>query len=240
MASNGTSVKAKVAVIEDIKEMADLMALYLNREGLEIETFETAEAALEQLASRPWDLIILDLNLPGMDGFEFLHTFRRHSESVPILIVSARDADEDIIAGLGYGADEYVTKPFSPKVLVARVRALLRRNRGEAYGVKAFTFGPFSFDRESCILKRNDERIALSAKEFGVLSFLISVAGKPQPPETIYDAVWGNTHGDLTTVAVYVQRLRKKIETDPANPEYLETVHGMGYRFNAEPGPACP
>jgi DNA-binding response OmpR family regulator len=231
-------MKARVVIIEDIKEMSDLIAMYLSREGLDISAFETAEAALADLEQRPCDLLILDLNLPGMDGFEFLHNYRRSSENVPIIIVSARNADEDIITGLGYGADEYVTKPFSPKVLAARVRAILRRKRGESQPGKVFTFGPYSFDRESCILKKNNERLALSTKEFGVLAFLISVAGKPQSPEKIYGAVWGNSYGDLTTVAVYIQRLRKKIEEDPANPEYLETVHGMGYRFNLNTGPA--
>jgi len=182
------------------------------------------------------DIVILDINLPGMDGFEFLHEFRK-SGGCPVLIVSARDADEDIITGLGYGADEFVTKPFSPRVLVARVRAMLRRVQ-DAPAPRDGTivrFGPFTIDLDACVLKRGDERVALSAKEFAVLSFLIANSGKPLGPEAIYAGVWKNAYGDMTAVAVYIQRLRKKLEDDPAAPRYIETVYGMGYRFTLDP-----
>ena len=169
----------------------------------------------------------------GMDGFEFLQKFRRSSDT-PVLIISARDSEEDQISGLGIGADEYITKPFSPKVLVARVRALFRRFRdfSEKTQENLFRFGPFVLDYDACILRKNDQRISLSAKEYGCLVWLIEHAGKPMDVQAIYSGVWKNDYGDLTTVAVYIQRLRKKIEEDPANPAYIETVHGMGYRFN--------
>ncbi len=233
-------MKGKVLVVEDMKELADLVSLYLSKEGLEVRAVESAEAALEVVSSWVPELIVLDINLPGMDGFEFLNLYRK-AHSSPVLIVSARDADEDIISGLGYGADEFVTKPFSPRVLVARVRAMLRRAQGEGgereSGAKT-SFGPFVLDRDACILKRGEERIALSAKEYGVLAFLAVNLGKPQSPEAIYAAVWKNAFGDLTAVAVYIQRLRRKMEADPASPEYLETVHGMGYRLNQTAGEA--
>jgi two-component system response regulator RegX3 len=150
------------------------------------------------------------------------------------MIVSARDGDEDLIAGLGGGADEFVTKPFSPKVLNARVRALFRRIRNidGAEAGRFCRFGPFALDYDSCVLKKGGEIIPLSAKEYGCLAFLSRNPGKPLSPETIYTGVWKNNYGDLTTVAVYIQRLRKKIEADPANPAYVETIRGMGYRFN--------
>jgi two-component system response regulator RegX3 len=173
-----------------------------------------------------------------MDGFEFLQKFRRDRtfgpQDTPVLIVSARDSDEDQISGLGIGADEYITKPFSPKVLVARVRAVFRRFRDfDKNQGNLFRFGSFVLDYDTCILKKNGERIPLSTKEYGCLSWLTENSGKPMDVETIYKEVWKNNYGDLTTVAVYIQRLRKKIEVDPANPVYIETVHGMGYRFNA-------
>ncbi|PKL23370.1 MAG: DNA-binding response regulator [Spirochaetae bacterium HGW-Spirochaetae-3] len=237
-------MKARVLIIEDVAELSDLVALYLSKEGMETRQAESGEDALALLraegagAFAP-DIVILDINLPGMDGFEFLHEFRK-SGGCPVLIVSARDADEDIIAGLGYGADEFVTKPFSPRVLVARVRAMLRRvqDEPERRDGAVVRFGPFSLDLEACMLRRGDERVALSAKEYSVLSYLASNPGKPLGPEAIYAAVWKNSYGDLTAVAVYIQRLRKKIEDDPAAPRYIETVYGMGYRFTLDPEPA--
>jgi two-component system response regulator RegX3 len=227
-------MKAKVLIVEDVRELSDLVSLYLSKEGLEVRAVESAEDALEVVGVWAPDLIVLDINLPGMDGFEFLNQYRK-AGTAPVLIVSARDADEDIIAGLGYGADEFVTKPFSPRVLVARVRAMLRRAQDGAVREESRTarFGPFVLDFDACLLKRGGERVPLSAKEYGVLACLAENAGRPLSPEAIYAAVWKNAYGDLTAVAVYVQRLRKKIEDDPSSPLYLETVHGMGYRLLA-------
>jgi two-component system response regulator RegX3 len=231
-------MKAKVLIIEDVAEMGQLVTMYLEKEGMDCTWVESAEDAFERLAasSEPFNLVILDLNLPGMDGFEFLQRFRK-TNSAPVLIMSARDADEDIISGLGGGADEFVTKPFSPRVLVARVRALIRRVQEEAAGGKAHpaeestAFGDFTLYHKSCMLTKGDERIPLSAKEFAVLSFLVRNPGVPLSPERIYSEVWQNAYGDLSAVAVYIQRLRKKIEADSANPKVIETVFGMGYRF---------
>jgi len=236
-------MQGKILIVEDVRELADLVSLYLSKEGFEVRIAESGEDGFAELAGWTPDLVILDINLPGMDGLEFLQRFRRDSDT-PVLIVSARDSDEDQIGGLGIGADEYITKPFSPKVLVARVRAVLRRQR--SYGLSdsdkrhgeakenQFRFGPFVLDYDSCILKKNNERIPLSAKEYGCLAWLTGHAGKPMDAQTIYDGVWKNNYGDLTTVAVYIQRLRKKIEEDSANPVFIETVRGMGYRFNTD------
>ena len=225
-------MKASVVIIEDIKEMSDLIQLYVKREGMDTTAFDNAEDALEYLKTTTPDLILLDINLPGMDGFEFLNIYHKQSDC-PVLIVSARDSDEDIIMALGYGADEFVTKPFSPKVLMARIRALLRRKQsGKISSSKNnIQFGPYTLNTESCLLKKGEERIHLSAKEFDILLYLINSKGKTSTPEEIYRKVWGSEFGDLTAVAVYVQRLRKKLEADPAAPHFIETVHGMGYRF---------
>ena len=225
-------MKASVVIIEDIKEMSDLIQLYVKREGMDTAVFDNAEDALEYLKTATPDLILLDINLPGMDGFEFLNIYHKQSDC-PVLIVSARDSDEDIIMALGYGADEFVTKPFSPKVLMARIRALLRRKQsGQTSSSKNnIQFGPYTLNTESCLLKKGEERIHLSAKEFDILLYLINSKGKTSTPEEIYRKVWGSEFGDLTAVAVYVQRLRKKLEADPAAPHFIETVHGMGYRF---------
>jgi len=226
-------MQARVLVVEDVKEMSELIALFLRKEGLEVEAAEAGEAGLELLRAKPFDLIVLDINLPGMNGFEFLAEARRASDC-PVLIVTARCSEEDLISGLGQGADEYMTKPFSPKVLVARGLALLRRSKGfsESATPDALSFGPFVLDRSAFELRKGGELVALSVKEFGVLSYLASNPGVPQTPQAIYDAVWKREYGDLTAVAVYIQRLRKKIEDDPINPIYIETVYGRGYRFN--------
>ena len=213
--------------------MADLICMYLKKEGMDAEICETGEEALARFGRERFDMVVLDINLPGMDGFEVLQRLRKAS-SVPVMIVSARDADEDMILGLGIGADEFVTKPFSPKVLVARVRAMLRRTTEMKASPNSIRFGDFVLDIDGYLLKKGGDKIPLSSKEFEVLAYLASHPGKAVTPDTIYADVWRNQFGDVTAVAVYVQRLRKKIESDPASPVFIETVHGMGYRFNAE------
>jgi len=232
-------MNVKVLIIEDVKEMSDLVAMYLGKEGMTVFQVESGEQAFELLKEVSPDILILDLNLPGMDGFEFLHQFRK-TNNTPVIIVSARDADEDIITGLGYGADEFVTKPFSPRVLTARVRALIRRvneSSEKDNSEEILKFENYTLNCDSCILKKTNqdgsiERIPLSVKEFNVLEYLKQNPKKPLTPEVIYKEVWGNAYGDLSAVAVYIQRLRKKLEKEPANPTLIETVFGMGYRFN--------
>ena len=226
-------MQAKILIIEDVKEMADLVRLYLQKEGMDATVCESGETGLEEFARERYDLVVLDINLPGIDGFEILQRIRK-SSAVPVMIVSARDADEDMILGLGIGADEFVTKPFSPKVLVARVRAMLRRASDLKASPNSVKFGDFVLDIDGYLLKRAGDKVALSSKEFEVLAYLATHAGKAMTPDTIYAEVWRNQYGDITAVAVYIQRLRKKIEPDPSAPVYIETVHGMGYRFNAE------
>ena len=226
-------MQAKILIIEDVREMADLIKLYLQKEGMEATLCETGEDGLVAFEKDRFDLVVLDINLPGIDGFEFLQRLRRTS-AVPVMIVSARDADEDMILGLGIGADEFVTKPFSPKVLVARARAILRRATDMRANPNSIRFGEFVLDIDGFLLKKGGEKVPLSSKEFEVLAFLATHPNKAMSAETIYAEVWKNQYGDVTAVAVYIQRLRKKIEDDPSAPIFIETVHGMGYRFNGE------
>jgi two-component system response regulator RegX3 len=226
-------MKARILVIEDVKEMSDLIRLYLEKEGMETAACETGEEGLAAFAAGSFDLVVLDINLPGIDGFEFLQRLRKTS-AVPVMIVSARDTDEDMILGLGIGADEFVTKPFSPRVLIARVRAMLRRQSDLRAGENCVRFGEYSLDLDGYLLKRGTEKVPLSTREFEVLACLATHPGKAMNPETIYAEVWKNRYGDVTAVGVYIQRLRRKIEAEPSNPVLIETVHGMGYRFNPE------
>ncbi len=226
-------MSAKILVIEDVPEMAELVAMYLTKDGMAVQTAGSAEEGLDIIEKDIPDLIILDLNLPGMSGFDFLKKFRNgHTATVPVIVASARDEDEDIIKALGVGADEFVTKPFSPRVLVAKVNANLRRNSEvSAAAEDTYSFGPYKILLNSCVLKKGSEKIPLSAKEYKVLEFLIQHEGKALTPETIYKEVWKCEFGDMTAVAVYIQRLRKKIEDDPASPKYFKTEFGMGYKF---------
>lgn len=224
-------MKGRIIIVEDERELGELVQLYLGKEGIESTVFSTAEEGLEGYRRDGADLIILDINLPGMDGFEFLQTLRRESV-VPVIIVSARESDEDIVMGLGIGADEFVTKPFTPRVLVARIRAMLRRSRTSE--PKTLTFGPYKMDPEGYSLTRDGQRVVLSTKEFEVLRHLVRHPGKAMTSDEIYGDVWGSVYGDLTAVAVYIRRIRKKIEDEPKDPRYIQTIHGYGYRFNPE------
>lgn len=223
-----------VLIIEDEQELAELVQLYLSKDGIKTSWADSAELGLSLISNENFDLIILDINLPGMDGFEFLQQFR-YKNKIPVIIVSAREADEDIIMGLGIGADEFVTKPFAPRVLTARVRALIRRSKHFSSELREYyRFDKFVLDYEAYVLKYNDALVTLSTREFEVLRFLIKNAGNVYTPDEIYESVWDQEYGDVTAVAVYVQRIRKKIEADYHNPVYIKTIHGKGYRFERE------
>jgi len=232
---SGSKMRAKLLVVEDDKAMADLVVLFLLKEGLSVFSCETAENALVLLKSESFDLLVVDSNLPVMNDFEFLAEVRKLTDCL-VLMITARSSDEDLIAGLGLGADEFMTRPFSPQVLVARVRALLRRSFGLTERLSTaniYSFGPYVLDCSTFELRKDDDTVKLSVKEFDVLSYLVSNANIVQTPQAIYDAVWKREYGNLTAVGVYVHRLRKKIEDDPANPVYIKTVPCHGYRFNS-------
>ena len=226
-----------IFIIEDVPEMASLISIYIEKADMQAFSYSTAEAALSEMKTtgEP-DCLILDLNLPGMSGFDFLTRIRRDFRpTVPVVIVSARDADEDVIKGLGIGADEFVTKPFSPRVLVARIQAHLRRMTvSSAAAEESVRFGDYVLLLDSNVLKNGGRKIQLSVKEYAVLEYLIQNAGTSLSPEKIYTKVWKTQFGDMTAVAVYIQRLRKKIEKDPSNPMFIKTDFGNGYFFPKE------
>ncbi len=225
-------MSVNILIIEDVPEMSQLIAMYLEKDGMTPTIASSAEEGLSILNEKTPDLIILDLNLPGMSGFDFLKKFRQNQPATPVIIASARDADEDIITGLGIGADEFVTKPFSPRVLVAKVKANLRRNSEISAAAEDFyQFGDYKLLLNSCVLKKGAEKIPLSNKEYNVLEYLIKHEGENLSPEKIYKDVWKAEFGDITAVAVYIQRLRKKIEDEPSSPKFIKTVFGLGYIF---------
>jgi len=231
-------VKANVLIIEDDAAISELVSLYLAKDGVTAVAVETAEAGLDRVRAGGVDLVVLDVNLPGMDGFEFLQTLRGF-DTLPVIIVSARETDEDKILGLGLGADDFVSKPFSPRELVARVRSQLRRAGYAAAGTPAqesVAFGPFSLDLEGRRLLKNGVELPLSRMEFELLAHLAVRPRVSIGAEELYAAVWGAKFGDLSTVAGHVRRLRRKLEEDPSSPRWIVTVHGFGYRFDPEGG----
>ncbi len=221
-------MQAKVVIIEDEPEISELIELYLSKEGIETVTCASGEDGLQALSEGDADLLVLDLNLPGIDGYEVLQQLRRTS-TVPVIIVSARTDDADMILGFGYGADDFVQKPFSPKVLAARVRAHLRRAVDYTRMSTVNRFGPFQLDIEARVLKRDSETVRLSPKEVDLLIALAKKRGNACSSEELYEEVWGNAYGDIATVSVHIQRLRKKLEKNPSDPVYIKTSHGFGY-----------
>ena len=223
----------RILLIEDDPALADLVRDYLEVEGFEIQTCSDGRQGFELALKGGHDLILLDLMLPGLGGFEILRAFRAQHPQ-PVLVVSARGDDIDKIRGLGLGADDYISKPFSPAELVARVKAHLARYRrltGTAGGVEAKA-GPLMFDHEKKQVRLNGSPLALTAKELDLLILFIQNPGRLFSKEELYARVWGeNTAGDLSTVTVHVRRLREKVEADPADPKLIETVWGLGYRL---------
>ena len=230
-------MQARILIIEDEEDIARLISMYLKREGIETHWCESGEVGLDLLETEKFDLLVLDINLPGMDGFETLQKIRKAS-NIPVLILSARREDADMLIGFGGGADDYVTKPFSPGVLTARIRAHLKRvsdsSGNSDKSSKLFQFGKILFDPHHYTLKKDDERIDLSRREMDLLLFLTLNRGQVYSKEQIYKEVWGNDYGDISTVTVHMQRLRKKIEINPAEPKYLKTKYGYGYYLTTE------
>ena len=179
-----------------------------------------------------YDLILLDVNMQGLDGFAVVQRLRSRGIKTPIIIVSGRKEDYDTLYGLDIGADDYVTKPFNPIVLGAKVKALIRRSKGSLHGADAVTMaGPFRYNNTTLRFYKNGEEIVLSSKENAIIKLFMDHINRIFPKEMIYSMVWGDAIVDENTVMVYINRLRQKIEDDPANPKYIQTVRGLGYRF---------
>lgn len=231
-------MKASVLVVEDETDIAELIKLYLEKEGLEVLLAADGETGLEFIrGSFLVDLVVLDLNLPGLDGFEFLRILRKELD-IPVVIVSARHEDSDMIMGFGIGADDFVPKPFSPRVLAARVRAHLRRGTPvkPVSDISLIRFGKCVLDKKALSLFKDGQRISLSPREIQLLIYLSEEPGRPRSQKDIYDAVWGQNFGDMNTVSVHIQRLRQKLEDEPSSPCYIKNVYGFGYTLITDAG----
>jgi two-component system response regulator RegX3 len=222
----------RVLIVEDEESLADPLAYLLRKEGFETTVAADGPSALAEFDRVGADIVLLDLMLPGMSGTDVCKQLRARS-SVPVIMVTARDSEIDKVLGLELGADDYVTKPYSARELIARIRAVLRRGaEAEAIGDALLEAGPIQMDVERHLVSVEGEQIALPLKEFDLLEYLMRNKGRVLTRGQLIDRVWGADYvGDTKTLDVHVKRLRAKIETDPANPVRLVTVRGLGYKL---------
>ena len=222
---------SRILVVEDEDSFSDALAFLLQKEGFETVVADTGPKAIAEFEKSGADLILLDLMLPGLSGTEVCRQIRTRSQ-VPIIMLTAKDTEVDKVVGLELGADDYVTKPYSSRELIARVRAVLRRQEepDEVSGV--LVGGNVRMDIERHIVSVDNVTISLPLKEFELLEFLMRNSGRVLTRIQLIDRVWGSDYvGDTKTLDVHVKRLRAKIEKDPASPEMIETVRGLGYKF---------
>ncbi len=226
------AVGTRILTVEDDDRIRQAVKLALEDEGWDVDEAATGEAALEQFKEHEPDVVLIDIMLPGMDGFDVCRSVRRSSD-VPIIMVTARNDTHDVVAGLEAGADDYLTKPFAPKELSARIRALLRRARTSESGtMERIVVGDLSISPEEGLVTKNDEELHLTKTEFRLLVELASQPGKVFSREALLERVWGYDYfADGRLVDVHVRRLRTKVETDPASPRYVVTARGLGYKL---------
>jgi DNA-binding response OmpR family regulator len=216
--------------VDDDPTVAEVVAGYLDRAGYAVDRAGDGPSALARAAAHWPDLVVLDLMLPGMDGLEVCRRIRGHGP-VPVIMLTARGDEDDRILGLEVGADDYVTKPFSPRELVLRVESVLRRTRPTATERPLYAPG-LAVDPVARRATKNGAELALTVREFDLLAFFLRNPGHAYSREELMREVWGWDFGDLSTVTVHVRRLRGKVEDDPARPLLIQTVWGVGYRFD--------
>jgi two-component system response regulator RegX3 len=224
----------RILVVEDEESFSDPLSYLLRKEGYEVAVAGDGHAALDEFDRAGADLVLLDLMLPGLPGTEVCRQLRTRS-SVPVIMLTAKDSEIDKVVGLELGADDYVTKPYSSRELVARIRAVLRRGlEVEATQTATVEAGPVRMDVDRHVVTVNGAQVPLPLKEFELLEILLRNVGRVLTRMQLIDRVWGADYvGDTKTLDVHVKRLRSKIEPDPANPRHLVTVRGLGYKYEA-------
>ena len=224
---------ARVLVVEDEESFSDALSYMLRKEGFEVAVAATGPEALAEFDRTGADIVLLDLMLPGISGTEVCRSLRSRS-SVPIIMLTAKDSEIDKVVGLELGADDYVTKPYSARELIARIRAVLRRgSETEEVATAALESGRVRMDVERHVVSIEGEVVPMPLKEFDLLELLLRNAGRVLTRAQLIDRIWGADYvGDTKTLDVHIKRLRAKIEPDPANPRYVLTVRGLGYKFD--------
>jgi two-component system, OmpR family, response regulator RegX3 len=223
----------RILVVEDEPSFSEAISFLLRKEGFEIGIAETGQAGIEEFERHGADLVLLDLMLPGLSGTEVCRQIRAKSQ-VPIIMLTAKDTEIDKVVGLELGADDYVTKPYSSRELIARINAVLRRSQNTDGEIEdgIISIGPVRLDSDRHQMSVNSLLVALPLKEFELLEFLMRNSGRVLTRSQLIDRVWGSDYfGDTKTLDVHIKRLRAKIEIDPANPKFIQTVRGLGYKF---------
>jgi DNA-binding response OmpR family regulator len=229
-----TSSRARILVVDDDATVAEILSQYLAREGFEVATVPDGEMALERVRSEPPNLIVLDLMLPRISGLDVCRRLRE-STSIPIVMLTARGEERERVFGLRLGADDYIVKPFSPREVAARVSSVLRRTNGwtgpAASDLETLAAGEILVDIHARSVSVAGSPVSLTPREFDLLTFLMRRPNEVFSRIELLERVWGYRIGDAATVTVHIRRLRAKIESDPAGPKHLQTVWGVGYRF---------
>ena len=221
-----------VLIVDDEEEIRNMLKTYLKREGVNVISCSNGAEALDVVAKQEIHLILLDIMMDGLDGFEVLQRLREMHEQIPVIFLSARQEEYDKVLGLGLGSDDYVTKPFSPGELMARVKVQLRRGQKQSDSDrKILQYGEISMDLNSYQVSVNDRQVELAGKELLLLKFFLEHPGQVFTKTQIYHQVWEEGYEDDNTVMVYISHLREKLEENPKEPKWIKTIRGIGYRF---------
>ena len=218
-----------VLIVDDDESVLTMLNKVIRSAGMDANTVSGGKQALELVRDRPFDIILLDVNLRDMDGFQVIQELRGRGVKTPIIIVSGLKEDYDTLYGLDIGADDYITKPFNPVILAAKVKALIRRSRGGSDSV--ISAGPFRYHTSTLRFYKNGQEIILSSKENAMMKLFLDNVNRIFPKDMLYELIWGEAIVDENAIMVYINRLRQKIEEDPSHPRFIQTVRGLGYRF---------
>lgn len=218
-----------VLIVDDDESVLTMLNKVIRSAGMDANTVSGGKQALELVRERPFDIILLDVNLRDMDGFQVIQELRGRGVKTPIIIVSGLKEDYDTLYGLDIGADDYITKPFNPVILAAKVKALIRRSRGGSDSV--ISAGPFRYHTSTLRFYKNGQEIILSSKENAMMKLFLDNVNRIFPKDMLYELIWGEAIVDENAIMVYINRLRQKIEEDPSHPRFIQTVRGLGYRF---------
>ena len=221
-----------ILIVDDDCSVSAMLTKAVQSSGMEADTAGNGEDALRMLKEKRYDLILMDINMPGIDGFQAVELIRRQGIQTPIIIISGRVEELDTLYGLNIGADDYITKPLQPMILTAKIKALIRRSRNDLPGSsQQVSVGPFTYHTSTLRFYKHEQEIPLSAKENAIIKLFMDNENRIFSKDMLYELIWGDSLVDENAVMVYINRLRQKIEDDPSDPRYIRTVRGLGYRF---------